>query len=304
MTPPYVMGIDGGGSRLRAAVLARDLTILGESEGPTASPVVAGPEPAAETIRVGMRAALAAANLRPEQIAAVGIGIAGALPRYSEGWLREVVAAVLPGAIVVPSIDFEIALVGALGERQGVLVLSGTGSLAYGVNAAGEAALVGAWGYLIDDGGSGYWLGQQALQALARAADGRAPATALTRAVLDALSLSEPLDLVPWLYQPGAPRTRDVAALAPLVLAHAEGGDAVAQCIVADACADLALAARTVMRRLDLTAPRIAFAGGLLSAPNPLSSALCAALGLDSLPQPRYSPVIGAGLLALAACAP
>ncbi|MDP1051582.1 hypothetical protein Q6251_31555, partial [Klebsiella quasipneumoniae] len=82
------------------------------------------------------------------------------------------------------------------------------------------------WGYLIDDAGSGYWLGQQALQAVARAADGRAPATALTRAVLDALSLSEPLDLVPWLYQPGAPRTRDVAALAPLVLAHAEAGDA------------------------------------------------------------------------------
>ncbi|MCZ7540918.1 MAG: hypothetical protein M5U29_13630 [Anaerolineae bacterium] len=88
MTSPYVMGIDGGGSRLRVAVLARDLTILGESQGPTASPVVAGPDAAAETIRAGMRAALAAAGLRPEQIAAVGIGIAGALPRYSEGWLR------------------------------------------------------------------------------------------------------------------------------------------------------------------------------------------------------------------------
>jgi len=187
VTAPYVMGIDGGGSRLRVAVLARDLTILGESQGPTASPVVAGPDAAAETIRAGMRAALAAAGVRPQQIAAVGIGIAGALPRYSEGWLREVVAAVLPGAVVVPSIDYEIALVGALGERRGVLVLSGTGSLAYGVNAAGESALVGAWGYLIDDGGSGYWFGQQALQALARAADGRAPATTLTRAVLEAL---------------------------------------------------------------------------------------------------------------------
>ncbi len=109
---------------------------------------------------------------------------------------------------------------------------------------------------------------------------------------------------MPWLYQPGVPRTRDVAALAPLVLAHAEAGDAVAQRIVGDACAELTLAARTVMRRLTLTAPRIAFAGGLLSVPNPLSTALCAALGLDALPQPRHTPVVGAGLLALAARAP
>jgi N-acetylglucosamine kinase-like BadF-type ATPase len=89
-----------------------------------------------------------------------------------------------------------------------------------------------------------------------------------------------------------------VARLAPLVLA-AQDTDAAAQRIVAEAVDELALAARTVIRRLNIESPAIAFAGGLLSEPNALSLGLAAALGLPSLPVPKYPPVIGAALLAL-----
>lgn len=300
----YLMGIDGGGTHLRVAILTPGLQIIAESQAGSANPVVVGWQAARQTIQAAVRQALDNAVLRPEQIAAVGIGIAGAAPCHSSSaipWLREVVSSTLPHALIVPSADYEIALVGALGERLGVLVLAGTGSLAYGVNAAGESALAGAWGYLLDDSGSGYWLGKQALEAIARAADGRGPGTALSAVVLDTLGLTSPYDLVPWLYQAGQPRTREVAALAPLVLAQAEAGDAVARAIVKRACDELTLAARTVIARLGMTAPRIAFAGGLLSAPNPLSTALCQALDLPALPQTRYPPVIGAALLALRA---
>lgn len=300
----YVMGIDGGGTHLRVAIFTPDLKAVAESRADTVNPAVIGLETARAMIQGAMRQALESAGLRPEQIIAVGIGIAGAAPCHSASaipWLRDVVKAVLPGALVAPSADYEIALVGALGERLGVLVLAGTGSLAYGVNEAGESALAGAWGYLLDDAGSGYWLGRQALKAVARAADGRGPGTALSDAVLSTLQLPDAYALVPWLYDRETRRTREVAALAPLVLSQAEAGDPVAAEIVARACDELALAARTVVRRLQMKQPPIAFAGGLLTAPNPLSLALCRALDLPRLPLPRHPPVVGAALLALRA---
>ena len=295
------MGIDGGGSGIRIVIVTPDLAICGQSEGPTANPGIVGAETAATTIQQAMRAALDAAGLAAGQIAAVGIGIAGAAAYHSADWLHRVVAAMTPQARIVPSADYEIALVGALGRREGVLILAGTGSLAYGVNAAGQTALVGGWGYLLDDAGGGYWLGVRALEAVARAADGRGPATTLTPALLAALALRQAQDLIAWLYRADAPRTREIAQLAPLVLGQAEAGDPVAQDIVAKASDELALAAQTVIRRLDMDAPPIAFAGSLLTGDNPLSRALCTALGLAALPAPRFPPAIGAALLALSA---
>ena len=294
-----VLGIDGGGSTVRAAVVTPDLRIIGQSEGGTANPSVVGHLTAAHTIQDTVRAALDVAHVNTDAVQAVGIGIAGAAAHHSADWLRAVVAEMMPQARVAPSADFEIALVGALGERKGVIVLAGTGSLAYGVNTAGEAALVGGWGYLLDDSGSGYWLGRRGLEAIVRAGDGRGSPTTLTDSLLDALGIARPLDLIHWLYHGNTSRTRAVAALAPLVLRDAESDDAVAAAIVAQGVEELTLAAHTVMRRLEMRAPKIAFAGGLLSSPNPLSTRLAAALDLDTLPVPRYPPVIGAALLAL-----
>lgn len=293
----YVMGVDGGGSTVRVAITTPDLRVVGEARGASANPVTVGAETAARTIQAAMREAMRAAGVTPQQIAAVALGIAGAASLYSADWVRAVATDVLPDAVIVPSADFEIALVGALGQRCGVLLLAGTGSFAYGVNAAGETALVGAWGYLIDDAGSGYWVGMRAVEAVARAGDGRGPQTTLTERVLAHWGLAQPIDLVPWLYHSGKSRIRDIAAIAPLVL-DAAAGDAVAQQIVGRACDELVLLAQIALRRLAMQPDAIALAGGLLTTPNALSDAVCAALGLDAIPQPRYSPVIGAALLA------
>jgi N-acetylglucosamine kinase-like BadF-type ATPase len=298
MSGSYVMGIDGGGSTVRVVIAASDLTIHGQSSGPTANPSVVGRDAAAETIRAAMRGALRSADLSPEQIYAVGIGIAGAAAGHSEAWLRQVVTAVIPQARLALSADYETALVGALGQCCGVLVLAGTGSLAYGVNAKGESAMAGAWGYLIGDEGSGYWLGSEGLRAAARALDGRGPMTALTITLLSALSLGDRTDLTHWLYDDPGNRTREIAELAPLVLKQAVS-DTVAAAIVQRAADELVQAAEAVIRRLAIESPEFAFAGGLLSEPNPLTDTLCRALRLPAMPVPRYPPVIGAALLAL-----
>lgn len=294
-----VIGIDGGGSTVRVAVVDEALTVLGQAKGSTANPNVAGRTRAAETIQAAVRATLAESGLSAEHITAIGIGIAGADVVHSEAWLRDVVTGVLPSALVVPSSDHEIALTGAHGERRGVLVLAGTGSLACGANAAGDYVKVGGWGYLLGDEGSGYWIGLEALQAVVRAADGRGAVTSLSAVLLESLGLPDAPTLISWLYRSQKPRNADIAAMASLVLEQAGLGDMIAQNIVEAAARELALAARTVQHRLNREWLPVAFAGGLLAEANPLSTRLCDLLGLETIPTPRYPPVIGAAILAL-----
>ncbi len=294
----YLLGIDGGGSTVRAVVCTMDLHVLAEVTGETVNPSIVGRDESARRIQGAIKSVLAAAHHTPDEITAACAGIAGAAKSHSAHWLQGVIGVALPAAHIITSADYEIALVGAHGKREGVLVLCGTGSLAYGVNAAGDTALAGAWGYLIDDEGSGYWMGAQGLRAVVRAADGRGQPTALTAVMLEALKLSQPLDLIAWLYRSQAPRMRDVAALAPLVLDCAQAGDPLAWQIVEEGAAELALAAKSVLTRLDLPMQQIAFAGSLLRRTNFLSALLCRKLGLSAIPQPLYDPAIGAALLA------
>lgn len=295
------LGVDGGGSAVRVVVVDAALQVLSEATGPAANPSALGRDEAAQRIVAVVRAALASAGAAPEQVRAVGIGVAGADAAHAADWLRAVIAAAVPGAQAVPSSDYEIALVGGHGARRGLLLLAGTGSLAYGVNAAGAAALVGAWGYLLGDEGGGYWLGAQGLRAVARMADGRGRATALAPALLGALGLETARALVPWLY--AAPRVSDVARLAPLVLACAADGDAVARGLVERAARELTLAARAVCCRLGLDVAALVFAGSLLAADTPLRVEVCRLLGISAPAPPRYPPVIGAALLARDAAA-
>ncbi len=295
----FVLGIDGGGSTLRVVLTDAHLTVRGQSHGGSVNPNVVGQDIAGEAIRAAMKDVLLEAGLSPGQIAGVGIGIAGASQEDFKAWLAQIVAEVTPRAQLVASSDYEIALVGAHGERRGVLALAGTGSLAYGVNSKGDSALVGRWGYRLGDEGGSYWLGIEGLRAALRMADGRGAKTSLAQPIFDALHLQQPREIVQWLYQADTPRVHQIAELALLVLEHAAGGDAVAVRIVAEGAHELALAVRAVLHRLHMEPLPIAFTGSLLSTPNPLSDMLCTLLGLSTIPSQRYSPAFGAALLAL-----
>lgn len=294
----FVMGIDGGGSTLRIVITDDDLNVVGQSEGGSANPSVIGRDPAATLIRDQIQVALDAANLSADQIAAVGAGIAGAAASHSAEWLQAVLHISLPRALVVPSSDVEIALVGAHGRREGILILAGTGSVAYGVNAAGVSAQVGGWGYLLGDEGSGYWLGLEAIRAVTQAADGRAPATALMPVILKKLALKTPQALIGWLYRAETPRTPEIAQLAPLVMEQAVD-DPIAQAILERGVETLVAHVTALHQQLDMPAAAVAFAGGLLEKPNVYALKLAEKLGLSTFPTARYTPVIGAALLAL-----
>jgi len=294
---PYWMGIDGGGSNLRVVITNSDLEILAQSQTETANPSIIGHNTAARRIQLTISETLTQADLSSSQIKGAGIGIAGAAAAHSAAWLREVVSAVLPNSQTVPSSDFEIALIGAHGERRGVLLLAGTGSVAYGINGVGQSAQAGGWGYLLGDEGGGYWIGMSALKQIACAADGRESVSPdFTAAVLGALGLKTPSEFLAFLYHADKPPVRQVAALAPLIMDYA-GEPSIAQILDA-AAGELAQLCHAVINRLHLESPRIAFAGGLLETENPLSRRVCDRLSLSQYPIARYSPVVGAALLA------
>jgi N-acetylglucosamine kinase-like BadF-type ATPase len=189
----------------------------------------------------------------------------------------------------------------AFGEAPGVLLIAGTGSIAWARAADGRVLQVGGWGREIGDEGSGYGLGVDATRAVLRAFDGRSPHTSLTAAVLALTGCSSAPDLVRFA---ATAAKSDYAALAPVVLEHAAGGDAAARRICEDALDALVELVVTAARRAELPAPVIATAGGL-AAPGsalrtPLQERLLAALPLAELLGEPIDAARGAARMALA----
>lgn len=295
----YYMGIDGGGSTLRVAITDDELTTKAYIERKeTSNPIAVGAEIATQLIHSAVEIALQYAFLTPSDITAVSAGIAGAEAERMYDWLDGVLRQQFPHAHVVPSSDYEIALVGARAERYGVLILAGTGSVAFGVNREGQSTRVGGWGYMIGDEGSGYWIGQQAMRAITHAYDNRAQSTQLAPMILDHAQVKAPRDLVQWIYGDVSLRVKTVAALAPLVMQAAESGDAVALDIIQQAATHLHGHYNAILQRLNMSQAPVAFTGGLLEHDTILQRELIKKLNLTAAPIRQYEPVFGAAILA------
>jgi glucosamine kinase len=298
MTEPLYIGIDGGASTVRVGAYTPQMTTVTQIKQPhSVNPSGIGRDLAAHRLQDALRAVLA--DLPADaQVKAVGAGIAGADSRYAGDWIRETVGAVLPNTAIVPSADYEVALVGATGERYGVLLLSGTGSSSFGINRDGASVVVGGWGYRIGDEGSGYELAVEGLRRLAQAIDGRRPHTPLTERLLKHIGLEKPRDdLLEWTYHTAA--HQDIAACARVVVEMAGDSDTEALTLVDTAAGHLVDHYTAIVRQLGMDAPPIGFAGGLLTADTALARALAHKLGLDAPPVPKYPPVAGAALLAM-----
>jgi len=197
-------------------------------------------------------------------LAGVGVGVAGVGHADHRHALEQLLAPLNLADVIVVTHDAEAALWGAFGAGAGVVVIAGTGSIAYGRAKDGREVRVGGWGREIDDEGGAWWLGKEVLRAVMRAYDGRGPATALVSLVLEATSCKSPPDLVRWVREPE--RTpRDVAQLALLAEGAAARGDHLAQALIARAGEALGELLIACQQRLCLTgeARRTTLVGGL-----------------------------------------
>ncbi len=267
--PTWILGVDAGGTKTTARLarlVSADQTfdtaieLVGEGRTGPGNPMAVGFSQATANLQQAIQVVCQAAEITPREIAAACLGIAGA-GRIEEQqriltWMNDDLHAaqvhVTTDATIVLASLHEKLTAHQLDQMQGVALISGTGSMAWGRNANGAQTRCGGWGYLLGDEGSGYWIGRQGLQAACRAVDGRGVNTQLVEAFTEYFQLKQWNALVPKVYHPNFQRS-DLAALAPIVVGLAES-DAVAAAIL-DAAAD------ELLSMIHVTAEHLGLAG-------------------------------------------
>ncbi len=301
-----VLGIDGGGTKTLATICDSSGQVLGVGRGGASNIDDVGLEQATQNIQRAVDAARAQANLEPRAFDAAFLGLAGIVSERDRELVRGLARKLELAAPEHLGVDHDccIALAGGLSGRAGIVLIVGTGSSCFGVNSHGDSWRAGGWGSLLSDEGSAYFLGRESLIASVRALDGRGPNTTLAATMLEQLDVHQPDDLLHRIYVTGLSRL-EIAALAPVVLEVANGGDAVALELLKRGSILLAECVNAVAKQLHLEheAVEIAAVGGLYAASALLRSELQRAV-LESLPksrmtQPELPPVLGACLLAL-----
>ena len=299
----YVLGIDAGGTKTVCLLADERGEILAESQGGGANLQSAGELDVEKVLHQVMEETLGPHDIRPD---AICLGIAGvdrpADAQAVQGIMRRIG---FKSRVVVVN-DALAALVAGAGEQPGVVIVAGTGSIAYGRDAAGRASRAGGWGYLLGDEGGGFWIGRSALSAVVRQFDGRGPATRLTDLVLNEMRLGTPSELIHAIYDRGLQRSA-VAGLADVVQQAMLAGDAVAAEILARAAGELVAAASSVVTRLGMRGdvfPTV-LAGGIFRAIPALAADVSARLA-EVAPRSEVrrldvEPARGAVTLAIAA---
>ena len=257
----YVIGIDAGGTKTVGLLADESGTIVRRTLGGGANLHTDG-ELAVEKALFRVLQDLDS----PVPVSALCLGIAGADRADDRLVIRNLLRRLgLSGRTRVEH-DAAIALVAGSPSGTGIVLIAGTGSIAFGVDPQGRSCRAGGWGNLLGDEGSAYWLGQGALRRTARAADGRGPSTHLTEKVCETLGVSGPPGLIRWISRNEPLRYR-VAALAPLVQQAADEGDEVAGSVLDEAALHLSHAASAVARRLEFPEPfPLVLAGGAFRA--------------------------------------
>ncbi|WP_127585216.1 BadF/BadG/BcrA/BcrD ATPase family protein [Paenibacillus koleovorans] len=266
------IGIDGGGTKTEAIALRSDALmpeaaisgLLGPASGTPSSAIVArtaglSTNPHAVTFD-GAMANLAALldALRAEPAAAgaewdsVVLGLSGvstddeqaAVYRYLEQYKAE------RGMRFDCAIrnDAQIALMATLGREEGIIAISGTGSIISGLTPSGAAYRTGGWGHLLGDEGSGYDIGLRMLKTVMRSYDGILPPTSMTAALLERLGFASLLELKAYVYQPSVKKS-DIAGFAEIAIRACEAGDPGATAVVEACAGELAAAAVALIRK-------------------------------------------------------
>ena len=300
----FVIGIDGGGTSTRAALLGLDGTLLAVGQSGSSNIDDVGVQAAEQNIDRAVAAAEAQAGIARQPAAAIFLGMAGVTSEADRDHIRQIARNLnlAPDAAIGVDHDCRAALAGGLSGRPGIVQIIGTGSSCYGRTTDGRNWMSGGRGHLVSDEGSGCWMGLQAIRAAVRAHDGRAPATPLLGGVLAALNINEIDDVLNRLYVVGISRA-ELAALAPMVVREAMAGDAAALGIVQKGADDVAELVDAVARKLEMGAPEVCIVGGLLNT-GPIifdsyQAAMLRRVPTADIKTAEQPPVMGAALLAL-----
>ncbi|MBK8980526.1 MAG: hypothetical protein IPM29_31880 [Planctomycetes bacterium] len=291
-----VLGIDGGGSRTRAALVDAGGRILGAAAGASINPRHH------DLQQVRARLAELAERACGATAPATAFLALGGISTRNDAAAVEATARGIPAlrdASVHVDNDACAALTGGLAGRPGMVLIAGTGSACLGIGADGRRHWCGGWESLADDAGSAYWIAVEAVRAAVRVEDGRLPPSRLRDLVFDRWAATESRALAERLARSDVDRER-IAALAPAVVALA-ATDVLAAAIVDRAADELAQLVAVTAARLFAPRPsQVILTGGLAQSGPPFTPLLTSRierLGLGvAVVEPVLPPVLGAVL--------
>ncbi|RLE79716.1 MAG: hypothetical protein DRJ52_07870 [Thermoprotei archaeon] len=249
-----ILGVDSGGSKTEAVVIDEKGRVLRYFLGRGCNIAVENEE-----------------NIRKifsrvfEQVGSVDLavlGMAGAGRKKHVKKATEILSRIISAKKLIVLSDAEVALIASTHYSPGVLIIAGTGSIAFSLNENRRVHRCGGLGYLLGDEGGGYWIGLRALRLLARILDGREEKSRLAERLMEALGVSDIDELVEKTYSELS--VSEIASLAKIVVELSEV-DSYARRIVEDACTELARLAKCAADKARLNYPIVYYQGGLFS---------------------------------------
>ena len=306
MTGSLYLGVDGGGTKTRFALMDEHGALLAQAQtGTTYHPEV-GLEGVQRILEDGIASVLAQASA--PDAGALAYAFFG-LPAHGEDTFATARLDAIPARVLGHDRyrcdnDMVCGWAGSLACADGINIVAGTGSIGYGQR-RGTGVRGGGWGETFSDEGSAYWIAVQGLNAYSRMSDGRLPTGPLRALINQRLDLATDLDLCARIYGPGVGTRAEIAQISRIVADAARAGDAAAGEIYARAGGELAGIVIAIRDRLafgdDETVP-VSYSGGAFSAGDllmhPFADALRTASPRFELRTPLHEPHYGAALYA------
>jgi N-acetylglucosamine kinase-like BadF-type ATPase len=299
------LGIDGGGTKTAYALIEANGRIRARHVGPSVSHLAEGFARATELLIGGIAATLERAASAPDKVIFAFVG----LPAYGEDSATTATMDAMPASLLDAGRyrcgnDTVCSWAGSLAGEDGISVIAGTGSIAYG-EYAGRNARAGGWGELIGDEGSAYWIAREGLNMFSRMSDGRTPRGPLYELVRSRFGLTIDLDLCARIYGESGSVRSVFAQFAVLVHEAAQAGDAQAVAVFGRAAKELVECVAAVRRSLAVPEGEVipvSHSGGVFNGAtfsrDAFRSALQTANQGFQYRVPMYTPDIGAALYA------
>jgi N-acetylglucosamine kinase-like BadF-type ATPase len=299
------LGVDGGGTKTDFLLIDESGRVLASHRAGSAYYLETGVDALKAMLVAGIQATLQQAAVPAAQVAFAFIGLpahgedSALLPR-----LDGIAADALPPGRHRCGNDMVCGWAGALAGLDGINLVAGTGSMAYG-EFAGRQARAGGWGELFSDEGSAYWVAREGLNLFSRMSDGRAQRGPLYDMIRERFQLGDDLDLCAAIYGPPPLARSELAGLARIVALAARSGDAQAQRVFESAARELAAlvdAVRDTLSPPPQTSMPVSYSGGMFQFGElmlgPLRTALRAGARDYEFAAPKMTPGAGAALYA------
>jgi len=259
----YYIGIDGGGSNSRLVAITKEGKEVGRSVGGSTNITSQTYDGVFANIKKLVDEFLYTSGVGIKDCAGVCIGSAGASTGDNAELLKKIFCTIGFTCNIIVINDAELVLRSATQGQPGIIIISGTGSVGYALDGSGNMLRVGGWGHIIDDGGSGYRIGMDAIKAALLDFDGRGEKTLLTNMVTEFFDIESTEQVLKYIYGGDFDKAK-VAKIALLVSQAAQQGDNVAQQILQSAAQNLIAVAIVLIERAQLNAHKIVLSGSVI----------------------------------------